>query len=64
MKLFQIVELGCDFFAPFILSLLLNIPGDEWDKAIAALVLSVVVPTVAYIVSAITCFIFIVDNHS
>ena len=62
VDLIKIVALGCDFFASFILSLLLAIQGDERAQAISAIVLSVVVPTVAYIIGAIICFIFIVRS--
>lgn len=59
VDLIKIVTLGCDFFASFMLSLLLAIQGDERAEAISALVLSVALPTVAYIIGAIICFIYI-----
>ena len=62
IDLIKIVALGCDFFASFILSLLLAIQGDERAEAISAVVLSVVVADVAYVIGAIICFIFIVKN--
>ena len=64
IDLIKIVALGCDFFASFILSLLLAIQGDERAEAISAVVLSVVVADVAYVIGAIICFIFIVKNDS
>ena len=64
IDLIKIVALGCDFFASFILSLLLAIQRDERAEAITAVVLSVVMADVAYIIGAIICFIFIVKNDS
>ena len=60
--LIKMVALGCDFFASFILALMFAIQGDERTEAISALVLSVALPTVVYIVGAIISFIYIVRN--
>ena len=59
VDLIKILALACDFFGSFMLSLLLAIQGDEHAKAISALILSVVVPTVAYIIGAIMCSVYI-----
>ena len=58
----KLVALGCEFFASFILSLLLVIQGDERSEAISAVVLSVAVPGVAYIIGAILCFVYVIYN--
>lgn len=62
VDLIKFVALGCEFFASFMLSLLLVIQGDERSEAISAIVLSVALPGVAYIVGAILCFIYIIYN--
>jgi len=41
VDLIKFVALGCEFFASFMLSLLLVIQGDERSEAISAIVLSV-----------------------
>ena len=62
VDLIKLVALGCDFFASFVLALMFAIQGDERAEAISALVLSVALPTVIYIVGAIISFIYIVHN--
>ena len=58
------VALGCEFFASFLQALIFAIQGDERAEAISALVLTVALPTVIYIVGAIISFIYIVRNES
>ena len=64
VDLIKMVALGCEFFASFLQALIFAIQGDERAEAISALVLSVALPTVVYIVGAIISFIYIVRNES
>ena len=64
VDLIKIVALGCDFFASSMLSLLLAIQGDEQFEALFAIVLSVALPTVIYLLASISCFIYIVFDDS
>ena len=64
VDLIKMVALGCEFFASFLQALMFAIQGDERAEAISALVLSVALPTVVYIVGAIISFIYIVRNES
>ena len=59
VDLIKMVALGCEFFASFLQALIFAIQGDERAEAISALVLSVALPTVAYIVGALISFIYI-----
>ena len=64
VDLIKLVALGCEFFASFMQALVFAIQGDARAEAISILVLSVVLPTVIYIIGAIICFIYIVKNDS
>ena len=54
------VALACELFASFVLSLLLVIQGDKQVEAVFAVVLSVAVPGVLYIMGALLCFFYII----
>ena len=58
VDLIKMVALGCEFFQ----ALIFVIQGDERAEAISALVLSVALPTVVYIIGAIISFTYIVRN--
>jgi len=58
--LIKLVALACELFASFVLSLLLVIQGDKQVEAVFAVVLSVAVPGVLYIIGALLCFFYII----
>ena len=58
--LIKLVALACELFASFVLSLLLVIQGDKQVEAVFAVVLSVAVPGVLYIMGALLCFFYII----